>query len=82
MNYVHGSITFAEHFFSHASKHLKQGGSFTYFSNEINSLSREHQRILLQYFSSFSIEVVDLNMPDDVTDTWWADRIVVVKAIK
>ena len=45
MRYVHGSITFAEHFFAHASEHLIPGGAFTYFSNEINSLSREHQRI-------------------------------------
>lgn len=82
MNYVHASITFGEHFFSYASKHLKPGGAFTYFSNEINSLSREHQRILLQHFSSFSVEIVHLEMPDDVTDAWWADRIVVVKAVK
>lgn len=82
MNYVHGSITFAEHFFSYASDHLKPGGGFTYFSNEINSLGREHQRRLLEHFSSFSVEIVPLQMPDDVKDAWWADRIAVVKAVK
>ncbi|SDL27651.1 class I SAM-dependent methyltransferase [Kriegella aquimaris] len=82
MRYVNGSITFAEHFFAHAQAHLKTGGAFTYFSNEIGSLSREHQRILLQHFSSFSVQIVPLKMPDDVTDTWWADSIAVVKAIK
>ncbi len=82
MQYVNGSITFAQHFFEHASNHLNPGGAFTYFSNEIDSLSREHQQLLLKYFSSFQIKVIPLNMPDDVIDTWWADSIVVIKAIK
>lgn len=82
MRYVNASITFAEHFFSHAAQHLKPGGGFTYFSNEIHSLSREHQRMLLKHFSSFSVQIVPLEMPDDVKDTWWADTIAVVKAIK
>ncbi|MEO0901050.1 MAG: class I SAM-dependent methyltransferase [Bacteroidota bacterium] len=82
MRYVNASITFAEHFFSHATEHLKPGGAFTYFSNEIHSLSREHQRILLKHFSSFSVQIVPLQMPEDVIDTWWADTIAVVKAIK
>lgn len=82
MNYVNNSITFAAHFFSDASKHLKPGGSFSYFSNEIDSLSREHQRQLLQHFSSFEIEKVPLQLPEDITDTWWANSIIVVKAIK
>lgn len=82
MKYVQESITFAEHFFPHASKHLKKGGSFTYFSNEIDSLSREHQRLLLKHFSSFNLQVIPLNMPENVKDIWWANSIVVVKAIK
>lgn len=82
MEYVNGSITFAEHFFSYASAHLKPGGTFTYFSNEIDSLSREHQQLLLRHFSSFAVEVLPLDMPDDVIDTWWADSIVIIKAIK
>ncbi|WP_339704470.1 hypothetical protein [uncultured Kriegella sp.] len=82
MRYVNASITFAEHFFAHAQAHLKPGGAFTYFSNEIGSLSREHQRILLKYFTSFSVQIVPLKMPNDVADTWWADSIVVVKAVK
>lgn len=82
MKYVQESITFAEHFFPYASQHLRTGGAFTYFSNEIDSLSREHQRLLLKHFSSFSIQTVDLKMPEDVNDIWWANTIVVVKAIK
>ena len=82
MQYVNASITFAEHFFSYASAHLKPGGSFTYFSNEIQSLSREHQHLLLKHFSSFNVSVVPLKMPIDVKDTWWADSMVVIEAIK
>ncbi|WP_418603969.1 hypothetical protein [Hwangdonia sp.] len=82
MQYVNGSVTFAEHFFSLAAKHLKPGGAFTYFSNEIDSLSREHQKLLLNHFSSFTIKVIPLEIPEDVHDTWWANTIVVIKAIK
>lgn len=82
MNYVNGSVTFAEHFFETAVKHLNPGGAFTYFSNEIDSLSREHQRLILKHFSSFSVETVRLNVPADVKDTWWANSMVVIKAVK
>lgn len=82
MKYVNESITFAEHFFPYASKHLNDGGSLTYFSNEIDSLSREHQRLLLKHFSSFNIQTIKLDMPEDVADIWWANSMVVVKAIK
>ncbi len=82
MQYVNGSITFAEHFFSYAAAHLKKGGSFTYFSNEIDSLSRQHQQLLFNHFSSFNLSIQPLKMPEDVIDTWWADSIAIVKAIK
>lgn len=82
MKYVNESITFAAHFFPSASEHLRPGGAFSYFSNEVDSLSREHQRELFKHFSSFHIEKVDLKLPDDIKDTWWANTIVVVKAIK
>lgn len=81
MRYVNGSTTFAEHFFSHAAKHLRSGGIFTYFSNEVDSLSREHQRRLLCHFSSFSVSIVPLQMPEDVKDTWWANSIAVISAV-
>lgn len=82
MNYVNGSVTFAEHFFETAAKHLQPEGVFTYFSNEIGSLSREHQRLIFKYFSSFSLEIVKLTVPNDVKDTWWANSMVVIKAVK
>ena len=82
MKYVHGRATFAEHFFETASEHLRPGGVFTYFSNEIDSLGRGHQRALFKHFSSFSLKMIHLELPDDINDTWWADSMVIVKAVK
>jgi guanidinoacetate N-methyltransferase len=82
MKYVHGRTTFAEHFFETAAKHLHPGGVLTYFSNEIDSLSRGHQRALFKHFSSVSLKVISLELPDEINDTWWADSIVIVKAVK
>ena len=77
------TITFAEHFFEHAAAHLREGGIFTYLSNEIDSLSRHHQRRLLRHFSAIELSVVNnLAIPDDVKDQWWSDSMVVVKAVK
>lgn len=76
------STTFAEHFFPTASRYLRSGGIFTYMTNEIDSLSRGHQRALLRYFTSFSVSLQPLQMPPDVRDTWWADSMVIVKAVK
>lgn len=82
MKYVYGRVTFAEHFFETAAKHLRSGGVFTYFSNEIDSLSRGHQRALFKHFSNISLKVINLDIPDDIMDTWWADSMVIVKADK
>lgn len=79
---VANSSTFAEHFFPTASRYLRPGGVFTYMTNEIDSLSRGHQRALLRYFTSFSVSLQSLQMPPDVRDTWWADSMVIVKAVK
>lgn len=80
---IGNSATFAEHFFPHAAQHLVDGGVFTYLSNEIDSLSRTHQRSLFKYFTSIEMRVVDnLDIPEDVKDAWWSDSMVVVKAIK
>ena len=83
MAYVHKSTTFAEHFFDTAARHLKDGGCFTYLTNEIDSFSRAHQRSLFSHFSSFTLSLVGpLMLPVDVKDAWWADSMVVVKAVK
>jgi guanidinoacetate N-methyltransferase len=80
--YVVRGSTFAEHFFETASAHLVEGGVFTYLTNEIDSLSRAHQRALFKVFSRFEANVVGLDLPHDVADTWWSNSMVVVKAIK
>lgn len=82
LEYVSGSATFAEHFFATAAAHLKLGGVFTYMSNEIDSLGRGHQRALLRHFREISMSVLELELPDDVKDAWWADSMVSVKAVK
>lgn len=76
------STTFAEHFFSTAAGHLRSGGIFTYLTHEIDSFSRAHQRAVFTHFSEFTLKVVDLSLPADVNDAWWADSMVVIKAIK
>ncbi len=82
MKYVHKGVTFAEHFFETAAAHLHPGGSFTYFSSEIDSLSRGHQRSIFRYFSSLTLTRIELDIPPAVADTWWADSLVIVRAVK
>ncbi len=82
MEYMVNSITFAEHFFPAAAQLLRKGGVFTYLSTEIDSLSRRHQRALFQHFSEISIRRVPLQIPEDTEDMWWANSMVVVRAIK
>lgn len=74
--------TFAEPFFPVAAAHLREGGVFTYLTHEIDSLSRRHQRLLFQYFRSVSLSVQPLEIDPETKDLWWADSMVVVKAIK
>jgi len=82
-DYVVKSTTFAEHFFPTAAKHLRKGGIFTYLTNEIDSFSRPHQRLVFKYFESFTLKVVDkLELPEFCLDTLWADSMVVIKAVK
>ena len=76
------SVTFAAGFFPAAAAHLRPGGVFTYLSNEIDSLSRAHQRLLFDHFSSVRLQRVPLTLPPDVRDAWWADSMVVVEAVK
>ena len=78
--YVMRDSTAAEAFFPEASLHLRPGGVFSYYTNEIDSLSRRHQRSLLRHFSSFRLETVtELNPPANC-EYWWADRMAVVTA--
>ena len=76
------SATFAEHFFETAAKLLRKEGVLTYLSNEIDSLSRRHQRALFRHFTRVSTTIVPLKIPDDVRDTWWADTMVAVEVTR
>ena len=76
------SVTFAAHFFPVAAEHLRPGGVFTYLSGEMDSLSRSHQRLLLDHFGSFRVQRVALDVPPDVRDAWWADTMAVVEAVR
>ena len=82
IEYAIKDITFAEHFFSTAAKHLKDGGIFTYYTNEIDSFSRRHQRLLLKYFKSYTLSKVMPLYPPEDCNYWWADSMMTVKAEK
>jgi amino acid adenylation domain-containing protein len=80
--HVVDDTTFAAHFFPLAAEHLRDGGVFTYYSNEIDSLSRTHQRRLLEVFSSFNVSVVHDLQPAANSQNWWTDSMAVVAAYK
>jgi guanidinoacetate N-methyltransferase len=82
VEHVVKSVTYAEHFFPAAAEHLRKGGVFTYLTLEIDSFSRAHQRRILNYFDSLTLSVQKLTLPDDCQDMWWADSMVIVKAVK
>jgi hypothetical protein len=80
--YVVESVTFAEHFFATAARHLREGGVFSYYSNEIDSLSRRHQRALFKHFSEVACTVCRPLYPPRDCNYWWADSMVVVRCVK
>lgn len=75
-------VTFADDFFPVAADHLVEGGTLTYLTNEIDSLSRSHQRLLFEHYRALRLQVVPLDLPDDVRDAWWAGSMVVIEATK
>lgn len=62
--------------------HLREGGAMTYFTREIDSLSRAHQRLLFKHFRSVEMKKISDLVPPDDCNYWWADSMMVVKAIK
>lgn len=81
-SYWYDDGNFDAHFFPYATKHLVDGGTFSYFSNEIDSLSRIHQRQLLEHFSKFEVKVVKNLKPPEDCQYWWANTMAVVRATK
>lgn len=82
VEHIVNSVTFAEHFFSTAAALLRPGGAFVYMTTEIDSVSRRHQRSLFQHFDEVQMKVEALDIPKDTKDAWWANSMVVLKAIR
>lgn len=80
--YIVEDVTFARHFFAAAARHLKPGGVFTYYSNEIDSVSRRHQRALFEHFREISFRVCRPLFPPPDCNYWWADSMVVTRCVK
>lgn len=80
VEFIANSVTFAEHFFPVAAKLLRPSGVFTYLTTEIDSLSRRHQRSLLQHFHEVRLRVLPVSIPQDAKDAWWAPSMVVLQA--
>jgi guanidinoacetate N-methyltransferase len=73
-------VTLAQQFFGVACSHLAPGGVFTYFTGELDSLSRQHQRLLLKQFSSVTISIIDGLSPQQDSEIWWAPTMAIVEA--
>jgi guanidinoacetate N-methyltransferase len=77
------SVTFAAHFFETAAAHLRHGGVFTYLTNEIDSLSRSHQRLVFRHFRELSLSLAaPLDVPQDSADDLWGESMVVARAVR
>jgi guanidinoacetate N-methyltransferase len=82
-NEVNGrAYSHAAEFFPLAAARLRPGGVFTYFTCEIDSLSRGHQRRLLRHFDSFQVSVVRGLAPPAGCQYWWADSMAMVTATR
>lgn len=80
-NEVNGrAYSHAGEFFPLAAAKLRPGGTFTYFTCEIDSLSRGHQRLLLRHFDSFEVSVVRGLEPPVGCQYWWANSMAMVTA--
>lgn len=73
-------VAYAHHFFAAAAAHLRPGGVFSYYSHEIDSMSRGHQRALLEHFRSVSVSRVDGLRPPPDCHYWQAESMLVVSA--
>ncbi|MEX5635057.1 class I SAM-dependent methyltransferase [Parafrankia sp. FMc2] len=76
------AVVLAAEFFEHAAAHLRPGGVLSYYTNEIDSIGRAHQRELLKHFTSFTVRLVTgLQPPADCT-YWWAGTMAAVTAYR
>ena len=73
-------VTYANHFFHAAARHLNPGGVFTYYSNEIDSMSRAHQRALFACFEEVNLSVINGLEPPKDCHYWQTTSFLVVEA--
>lgn len=78
--HVRGDATYAEHFFAAAARHLASDGVFTYFTCEIDTIGRPHQRALFKHFEEFSVRIIDGLKPPPDCNYWWAPSMAMVVA--
>lgn len=76
------NVVMAEDFFPIAARVLRPGGIFSWYTNEIDTLSRRHQRLIRKYFRSYEVTVAEPLYPPEDCHYWFADSMVVVKAVK
>jgi amino acid adenylation domain-containing protein len=76
------NVVMAEDFFPIAAWVWRRGGFFTWYTNEIDTLSRGHQRLIRKYFKSYEVTVAERLHPPEDCHYWFADAMVVVKAVK
>jgi guanidinoacetate N-methyltransferase len=72
----------ATRFFEPSLAHLHPGGRLSYYTNEVDSLGRGHQRALLDSFSSFTVQLCRGLRPPPECNYWWAPTMAVVTAQK
>ena len=73
-------VTYARHFFEAAARHLRKDGVFTYYSNEVDSMGRAHQRALFDYFEEITISVVTGLEPPKDCHYWQTSSFLVISA--
>ncbi len=78
--HVRQDATYAEHFFETAARHLTADGAFTYFTSEIDTIGRPHQRALFKHFEEFSARVMDGLQPPPDCNYWWAPSMAIIVA--
>jgi guanidinoacetate N-methyltransferase len=68
-------------FFEHAFRMLKEGGIFTYYSDEATQFTSEHiQKLRDAGFEKIDKRVVDANPPDDCL--YWQDKTFLVPIVR
>lgn len=73
-------VTYARHFFEAAARHLRKDGVFTYYSNEVDSMGRAHQRALFDWFEEITVSVVHGLEPPEDCHYWQTSSFLVISA--